>query len=429
MDPILLIMLVFLLALFSGMPVAFAMLLAAEFYFLILQPDLVLTVIAQRNVGMVGQSFTLLAIPLFLLAGQLLNDAGMTQRLVAFAQAVVGHIRGGVGHAVIMANVVMGGMSGSAVADAAGIGSMMIPAMERSGYSKGTSAALSASAAIIGPIIPPSIAMVIYSSLVGTSLGKLLLAGILPGLLLGFLFMVGLFFDPEARGVRRGQFSWRQVMRTGKDAVFAGLMPIIILGGMFTGVYTPTEGAAVAVVYSLVIGIVVYRTLTPAIIYRALARTAITTGVVLVIIASAAALGWIMAVEDAGQFFGRIFQPLAPFPGFMLLGMSLLIVALGSVVEDTTLMVLLGPIFAPIAVAAGIDPVQFGLVFVLATLIGVITPPVGMTLYVTSAIAGISVGEFSRHVWRQVVVLVVTIILLSFIPAISTLIPNLVFPP
>jgi len=258
------------------------------------------TVIAQRPVGLISESFTLLAVPLFLLAGNLLNACGMTARLVAFSVALVGHIRGGLGHAVVVSNVIMSGMSGSATADAAGIGSIMIPSLIRAGFSPRGAAALTASAATLGPIIPPSVAMVLYASLANVSLGRLLLAGFLPGFVIALFLMIDLWFSAESRRVARIPFEWLRLLVTARDAILALIMPAIILGGMFGGVYTPTEGAAVAVAYALVIGVVVYRSLTLAAIFQSLRESARTTGAVLFVVATASAVSWSVPMSSVG---------------------------------------------------------------------------------------------------------------------------------
>ena len=241
MESVLLLLgVIFLALIFLGIPVAYAMILTAAAHFYVLSPGLSPTVIAQRPVGLISESFTLLAVPLFLLAGNLLNACGMTARLVAFSVALVGHVRGGLGHAVVVANVIMAGMSGSATADAAGIGSIMIPSLIRAGFSPRAAAALTASAATLGPIIPPSVAMVLYASLSNVSLGRLLLAGFLPGFVMALFLMVDLWLSRESQGVARTRFEWRRLLTTARDAILALIMPAIILGGMFGGEEIPS---------------------------------------------------------------------------------------------------------------------------------------------------------------------------------------------
>jgi tripartite ATP-independent transporter DctM subunit len=370
------------------------------------------------------ESFPLLAVPLFLLAGNLLNASGMTARLVAFALAAVGFIRGGMGHAVVVANVIMAGMTGSATADAAGIGSMMIPVLKRSGFGAPQAAALSACAATIGPIVPPSIAMVIYSSVSGTSLGQLLLGGIVPGLVMAFFLMANLFVSPEAERLPRHRFDIRKVLIGGRDALLSLIMPVIILGGMFTGVYTPTEGAAVAVAYAAAIGLFVYRTLSFRSIYHALVESATTSGIVLVVVAAASAVSWIMTAEHADQVFGSIFLPFHSSPNLIILAIICFVVALGMIMEDTAIIVLMTPILAPIAVRAGVNPVHFGVTFLLATVIGLTHPPAGITMFITAAIAETTVWEFVKAAWRPILMLLAACIAVSQLPQLVLFLPS-----
>lgn len=424
-SPLLIINVAFLILIFAGVPVAYSMILSAAVYFYGLS-TVPATVIPQRSISMVSESFTILAVPLFLLAGKLLNASGMTARLVDFAVAVIGHVRGGLGHAVVVANMVMAGMSGSATSDAAGIGAIMIPALKRAGYRASTAAALTASAATIGPIIPPSIAMVLYSSFSGVSLGRLLLAGAIPGVLMGLFLMLDLFFSPEAAGTARAGFAWRRVLVTGRDAVLALIMPIIILGGMFTGVYTPTEGAAVAVAYALVVGVVVYRSLSPFAVFRALRETATTTGSVLLVVAAASAVSWIMTAERAGEALKALFVPFQASPTLTLVIIALMTVLLGTAMEEVTMLVLMTPVLVPVVARAGIDPVHFGLVFVLATMVGLITPPVGISMFITCQIAGITVNQFTRAVLRPFLAIVMALIVSAMWPRLVLFLPDLV---
>jgi len=423
---LLLLGLVFLVLIFVGIPVAYAMILTAAAHFYVLSPGLSSTVIAQRPVGLISESFTLLAVPLFLLAGNLLNACGMTARLVAFSVALVGHIRGGLGHAVVVANVIMAGMSGSATADAAGIGSIMIPSLIRAGFSPRAAAALTASAATLGPIIPPSVAMVLYASLSNVSLGRLLLAGFLPGFVIALFLMIDLWLSSESRHVARLPFNWRHLTLTARDAILALIMPAIILGGMFGGVYTPTEGAAVAVAYALVIGIGVYRSLTVAIIFQSLRESARTTGAVLFVVATASAVSWILTAEQAGEALRQVFLPFQASPQITMLLIAGVTLVLGTAMEETTMLVLMTPILAPIVAQAGIDPIHFGLVFVLSTMIGLITPPVGITMFIACQLAGITVNEFTRAVWRPFLALVLAVIVCALWPGLVLFLPNLV---
>jgi len=425
-NPALVLGLVFLLLIFLSIPVTYAMILTAATYLYLLSPGIPATVIPQKAIGIISESFTLLAIPLFLLAGSLMNASGMTTRLVAFAVALVGHIRGGLGHAVVVSNLVMAGMSGSATADAAGIGKIMIPALKTAGFRAAAAAALNSSAATIGPIVPPSIAMVVYASLSGVSVGRLLLAGAVPGLIMALFLMIDLYFSRESAGVARQPFNWRRLLVTARDAILALILPAIILGGMVAGIYTPTEGAAVAVAYALVIGTVVYKTLTPVLIYRSLTESARATGAVLLVVATANAVSWILAAEGAGLLLKQLFLPFEANPGLTLLIIAGVVLLLGTAMEETTMLVLMTPVLVPVVAQAGIDPVHFGLVFVLATMIGLITPPVGITMFISCQIAGVSVNEFTRAVWRPFLALLAALVVVALWPGLVLFLPNMV---
>ena len=417
-----------LVLIFIGIPVAYAMILTAGLYFFVLNPSIPASQIASATAGAVSESFTLIAIPLFLLAGELLNRSGMTQRIVDFALAIVGHLRGGLGHAVVVANVVMSGLSGSATSDAAGIGSIMIPELKRAGYKPADAAALSAAAATLGPIIPPSIAMVIFASLSNVSLGRLLLAGVLPGLLMALFLMANLYISNLGGDAGRRRFEWRRLLVSARDALLCLMMPAIILGGMVGGVYTPTEGAAAAVLYTVAVGALIYRTLSLREIFAALRESARLSGAILMVVAASSSLAWILTVEHAGQLLGGMFASfgLAGSPSLLMLAMAGFILVLGTAMEETTMLVLLVPVLFPIAMQAGIDPVQFGLVFILATMMGLITPPVGLTMFITCRIAGVTVNEFTRAIVRPFLALVVALCVCALWSELVLFLPRLI---
>lgn len=417
-----------LVLIFIGIPVGYAMILTAGVYFFFLNPSIPSSQIASATAGAVSESFTLIAIPLFLLAGELLNRSGMTQRIVDFALAIVGHLRGGLGHAVVVANVVMSGLSGSATSDAAGIGSIMIPELKRAGYKPADAAALSAAAATLGPIIPPSIAMVIFASLSNVSLGRLLLAGVLPGLLMALFLMANLYISNLGGDAGRRRFEWRRLLVSARDALLCLTMPAIILGGMVGGVYTPTEGAAAAVLYTVAVGALIYRTLPLREIFAALRESARLSGAILMVVAASSSLAWILTVEHAGQLLGEMFASfgLAGSPSLLMLAMAGFILVLGTAMEETTMLVLLVPVLFPIATQAGIDPVQFGLVFILATMMGLITPPVGLTMFITCRIAGVTVNEFTRAIVRPFLALVVALCVCALWSELVLFLPRLI---
>jgi len=424
-----LVILIFMVFVFLGVPVVYCFILAGAIYikFFVTVP-VQMNVLASRGISIVANSYTILAVPLFILCAQLMNKSGMTKRLVGAAVAIVGHIPGGLGHAVVLANVGMAGMSGSATADAAGIGKAMIPALRASGFSAPRAAALSAAAATMGPIIPPSIALAIYSSLSDASLGRLLLGGVVPGLLMAVFLMGQLFLSPSGRAIKREPFNLRRALRACRDGVLSLIMPLVILGGMFSGYYTPTEGAAVAVIYAIVVGGLFYRTLTPKDLWKALLETSVLSGAIMLVVMGANALSWMLIADGIGKTLSPVFLFLGHRPAFVMLSVTLIVVILGTCVEEVTMLILLTPILVPLVLPLGVDPIQFGIVFVLGTMLGLIMPPIGISMIVTCRIARITTGQFARAIVGPYVTLLVVVVLMCFIPDIVLWLPNHLLP-
>lgn len=414
---------VLLLLLALEFPVAFAMTGASAAYILA-KGGIPLIVIAQRvTVGV--DSFVLLAIPFFFLAGELMNRGGITQRLIALAQALVGGIRGGLGHVTIVTNMIMAGMSGSAVADATGTGTILIPAMERAGYPKTFSAALVGAASTIGPVIPPSIPFVIYGGITGVSVGRLFLGGVVPGLLMGLFMMAAVYLVAKRRGYRaEGWPSLRDAVRSIWRAIPVMLFPFIILGGIFSGIVTPTEAAVVAVVYAVTLATLFYRELSPTDLVRVLANVAANTAKITFIIASAGLYGWLLAREGAPQRLADLFLSISTEPWAILCMINVLLILLGCLMETTALLVILTPVLMDLITKVGIDPVHFGVVLTLNLMIGLLTPPVGMTLYVMVGVANVSVTEFTRECAVFMLALLVVLGLITYIPDLTTFLPN-----
>jgi tripartite ATP-independent transporter DctM subunit len=407
-----------------GLPVAFGMGVVGLSYLLVASEFSLMTIPQKIVTGM--DSFLLLAIPFFLLAGGLMNAGGVTTRLVDFSTTLVGHIFGGLGHVTVVANVIMSGMSGSAAADAAATGAVLIPSMVRQGYTPGFAAAISAAAATIGPIIPPSIAFVIFGSLTGVSIGQLFVAGFVPGLLMAVYLMVTCYLIARRRGYGAAapRASRREVGRTFLRAAPALLTPVIVLGGMVAGIVTPTEAAAVAVLYSLVLGLV-YRELSWRHIPELLTEVVVTTSVVYLLLGVFNLLGWILAVEQIPQGLIQAFLALTDQPWVVLLVINVVLFVLGIPIEPVPLMVILGPMLVPVIAKYGIDPVHFGVVFVLNVVIGVITPPVGTNMFITCRIARCSVGAFTRESLPFIAALVLLLLLITYVPALTLFLPRL----
>ena len=416
---------VFLIALFAlfglGMPVAFAIGLASLAIFIL--KGFPLVAVAQRMIGGLD-NFPILAVPFFLLAGSLMNTGGVTRRLVEVASAMVGHIRGGLAHVVIVANMIMAGMSGSAVADASGTGTILIPAMTRSGYPRDFAAAVVGAAATIGPIIPPSIPLVLYASISEVSTGRLFLGGVVPGVFMGLYLMVAAYLISRRRGFgRQAGFSWPRLGRAVAGGLLPLFTPVIILGGILFGFFTPTEAAVIAVAYALGLGLL-YRELTLRKLWQTLVEVASTTAAVGLILAASSLSGWVAAMEKLPQTLAGFFLSVTDSPIWLLVILNLFLLLLGCLMDSPPIIFILTPILAPLIVQYGIDPVHFGVVMVLNLMIGLITPPVGMVMYVTSGIAGIRMDEFVREVWPFLVALVLVLTTITFVPALVTFLPN-----
>lgn len=408
-----------------GVPIAIAMGLAG-FSVILLRGNIPIEVTAQRFVTGVD-SFPLLAVPFFILAGALMNTGGVTERLVRLANAMVGRLTGGLGHVVVVTNMIMAGMSGSAVADAAGTGAVLIPSMVRAGYGAAFSAAVTASASTIGPIIPPSIPFVVFGVLASVSIGRLFLGGAIPGILMGLYLMVVVYLVSRKRGYARGEkTSATSLWVAFKGALPALMLPVIILWGIVGGVVTPTEAAVLAVLYALFLGAFVYRELTFSSMAQVFSEAALTTGVIMFIVAGASLLAWMMTREQAGPTLVGAVTSITTDPRLVLLLLNIILLILGCFLETLSLMILLVPVLMPLINALGIDPVHFGVVFTLNLMIGLITPPVGMSMFIACSIAKIRLVDFAREIPPFVVALVLVLLLITYYPPLVLFLPNLV---
>jgi C4-dicarboxylate transporter DctM subunit len=416
------------LALFAvAMPVAWAMAIASGLYML-LGPKIPLQGLVQRMIGGID-TFPLLAIPFFILAGNLMNTGGITDRLVRFSKALVGHIRGGLAHVVVVTNMIMAGMSGSGIADAAGSGAVLIPAMKRAGYGVPFAAAVVGAAGTIGPIIPPSIPFVIYGSLANTSIGRLLLAGAVPGVLMGILLMTFVYFIAKRRNYpAEAQASRSELLQATLHAIPPMGMPVIILGGIIGGVMTPTEAACAGAAYAFVLGFFVYGELHlqdfPKIITESVAGTA----AVAIIIAAAQPMGWILTYQQAPMKVLALFQDAQLSKAMLLLIINVIMLILGCFLEGLAVMVMAVPVLMPLLRQVGIDPLHFGVLFVLNIMIGTVTPPVGTIMYVVCALGKISIGEFAREAWPFILALTICLFIVTYVPILSTWLPDLLMP-
>lgn len=418
---ILLFLLIFLFL--SSMPIAFSIMGAVLVGLAI--KGIPFSVVLQRMIA-ATESFPLMAIPFFILAGSLMNSGGITKRLVHFARTLVGHITGGLAQTVVVTNMIMAGISGSAVADASATGSILIPAMVEAGYSKRFAAALVGAAATIGPIIPPSIPFVLYGSLTGTSVAKLFLGGAIPGVLVGIFLMVACYIISKYRHYpRENRASLREVISSFKDSLLALLMPLIILIGILSGVFTPTEAAAIAVVYAFFISTFVYRELTIKHLYYAVLEAVVSTAAIMFIIAAASPLGWLLAWEQVPQLVTSFFTSYTSSPWVIYLFINVLLLIFGCFVEGNAIMIMLIPVLFPLIQKVGIDPVQFGVVVTLNLMIGTITPPFGVSMFVLSKISGISITEFTKEAVLFIGVLILALVIITYVPSVVLWLPNL----
>ncbi|HEX2510442.1 MAG TPA: TRAP transporter large permease [Microvirga sp.] len=411
-------------AILLGVPLFASMGLAA-FAFVTLG-GLTSTIIPQK-IAQSANSFPILAAPLFILMGSIMNSAGITERIFSFATKVVGWLRGGLCHANILASVIFAGMSGSAVADAAGVGTLEIKAMRDEGYDAETAAAITAASATIGPIIPPSLPMVIYGVSADVSIGALFLAGVVPGLLMAGALMLMVAEVARRRNLPRHPFpGLRDLWIAFRRAFFALMTPVVLFGGMIAGVFTPTEAAAVAAVYALFLGLVIYRDFDLRDLPRIVVDTVETTGVVMALVMTAGALGWCLSLSRVPQTIGPAMVSAIGDPLLFLLAVNLILLVVGCFMEALAAMLILIPILTPAALNLGIDPVQFGLIFVLNLMIGTVTPPVGVVLFVTSKISGISFEAMSRAILPWLIPLLAVLAAITFYPPLTTALPGLI---
>ncbi len=418
---------VIMLTLFGlGAPIAWSMALAATVY-MVIGPHVPLQAMVQRMVGGID-TFPLLAVPFFLLAGNLMNTGGITDRLVRFAKTLVGHITGGLAHVVVVTNMIMAGMSGSGVADAAGSGSVLIPAMKKAGYGVPFAAAIVGSAATIGPIIPPSIPFVIYGSIAGVSIGKLFLGGAIPGVVMGIALMIFAYFIAKRRryAVDR-RVTWGELGRATLGAIPAMGMPAIILGGILLGVMTPTEAAIAGAAYAFVLGFFIYGELKRSDLSRILVESGVATASIVIIVSAAQPIGWVLAFEQAPAKVLALFgNNLSAWQ--ILLVINIILLILGCFMEGLAIMIMSIPILMPLLQQAGIDLVHFGVIFTVNIMIGTITPPVGLIMYVVCALGKVSMAEFAREVWPFIIALTIALFLVTYIPALTLWLPGVLMP-
>ncbi|TVO66897.1 TRAP transporter large permease [Denitromonas ohlonensis] len=406
-----------------GMPIFIAM--AGAAIAVIATGDFSLGIVAQRISAGV-QSFPLLAVLLFTLAGALMNESGISDRLFALTRAFVGHIRGGLAQSVVISNVFLAGISGSSVADCAASSRIFVPQLTKAGCGQGFAAALCASSSSLGPIIPPSILMVIYAWQANTSLGDLFWAGVIPGLLIASSLMVVVALVAARRNFPKdGGLSRARLWVAFKDAFWALMMPVLILGGFRAGLFTATEIAGVAAAYAFIIGVFVYRSLSFRMLPKVLRTTAMETAVILAIVAAASPFSWILAVEQAPQLLVETIKQVTASPWALLLMLNLALLLLGMIMESIAIMIILVPILLPVLATFGIDLTHFGIVLLINLVIGQLTPPVGVLLFVAGSVSRTKVSDIVREMRPFYVALIAALALVTYVPALSLWLPGL----
>jgi tripartite ATP-independent transporter DctM subunit len=414
----------FLVFMLLGMPIVFA-LGASSMLALGLASDISLLLVPQRMIAQID-SFALLAVPFFVLAGMVMEQGGISARLVHFATCLVGHFRGGLAMVCIVSSMIFAGVSGSTSADAAAIGAILIPAMIVRGYDRAFVASLQAAAATMGPIIPPSTLAIIYASLTNVSVGKLFLAGIVPGIMIGLALMIAThFYATRLDYPVERRATLKETMQSMRDSFWALMVPVVILGGIVSGVFTATESGAIAAVYALIVALFIYRELSWRDLPQVLLRSCLTTALVMIVIASAGVFSWILANENLPDLLRVFLLNVSTNQTVVLFIMLALMTAIGCVMEIVAAAMIMIPVLFPIARQLGIDDVHFGLLIMLTMALGAVTPPVGVTLYITLGLAGTSLSSVNKYIWPLIGVLLVILILCALFPPLVTFIPNL----
>ncbi|WP_339774753.1 TRAP transporter large permease [uncultured Thalassospira sp.] len=413
-----------LLAALIGVPIVFALAFGPLLDFFLQGNDAMLKISLQRWFAGINQ-FPLLAVPLFILAGEIMNAGDITRRLVRLAQVLVGHLRGGLAHVNILSSILFAGLSGSAVADASALGSMLVPAMERDGYSRRFATAVTAASAVIGPIIPPSIIMIVYAYIMNVSVGALFAAGVVPGLLMGVSLMVMTAFLARKHDLPKQEkrADFKEVGKAVTQGFFPMLTPVIILGGILLGIVSPTEAAAIAVVYALGLSLFV-RSLSLSELPDIFCRSAKSSAVILLMIGSAALLGWVLNMSGVPQSLAGTVLGLTDSTLLFLLAANLLLLVTGMFLDAGPAILILGPILGPTLLGLGLDPVHFAVIMCLNLTIGLATPPFGLILFTASAVSGVKVEQIVRSMLPFYFVHGVVLLLVTYVPAISLTLPR-----
>ncbi len=418
---------VFLVMLALRLPVVFALLLSSLTYIVFLKP-IPMIILAHRMVGSI-QSFPLLALPLYILAADIMNEGQISARLFGFSKSLVGHIRGSLGHVVVVADMIFAGISGSISAEAAGLGKMELPMMTKAGYDMKFAVGVTSSASIIGPIIPPSIQMILYGMIAEQSVGRLFAGGFIPGVIMGVTLMVTVYVFAVKRNYPREakRASIGEMWKGFKKAFFALMAPVIILGGIISGVFTPTEAGVVAVVYSFVITYFVYRTVKLKQFIPMFVGTGVTTALILVIMGAASVFGWLITMEDVPSKIRDLILAATNQQWVVLLLLNVAFLILGCFFDICAIILVFTPMILPVLKAFHVDLVHWGVVETLNVCIGFLTPPFGVGLFIMSELSGLKVSEVTRGIVPFLIPLIFTLFLITFVPELVLFLPRLVF--
>ncbi|MFZ7201007.1 TRAP transporter large permease subunit [Avibacterium avium] len=418
---------VWLLIMFLGTPVGWSLFIVTILYFAMTRWNIVNSASSKLVDSL--NSFPLLSVPFFILTGILMNTGGITERIFNFAKALLGHYSGGMGHVNIGASLIFSGMSGSALADAGGLGQLEIKAMRDAGYDDDICGGITAASCIIGPLVPPSIAMIIYGVIANESIAKLFVAGFIPGVLITMALMTMNYFVAKKRHYPKTQkATLQQRCAAFKSAIWAILTPILIIGGIFSGLFTPTEAAIIAASYSIIVGMFVYRELTLKMVFKSCVEAMAITGVTALMVMTVTFFGDMIAREQVAMRIADLFMAVADTPTTVLIMINLLLLFLGMFIDALALQFLVLPMLIPIAVHFGIDLVFFGVMTTLNMMVGILTPPMGMALFVVARVGNMPVSTVTKGVLPFLIPVFTTLVLITIFPQIITFIPNLLMP-
>jgi len=426
MDIVVIVLLVSLVVTMStGISIAWSLGLASLFAILVSDADFPIMIMSMRMFSGANR-FAFLAIIYFILAGTIMQYGGISNRLISFSNSLVGHVSGGLSLVTLFTCTLFGAITGSSIATTAAIGRIMYPEMVEAGYPKGYSAALPAVGGTLGIIIPPSIVFILYGTVTNTSISGLLLAGVIPGIIGGIALLVTAYIYAKIyKFPKADDFSLREVFDKGKSAVLAMLMPVIILGGIYGGIFTPTESAAVAVAYGLILSVLVYRAISLKVFKEILIESAKVTSNIMILVMAATLFGWLLTANNVPQILSDFLFSIIDSPVIFLIGVNIILLFLGMFMEIGAVLLILGPLFAPVAIGYGIDPVHFGLIMVFNLSLGQATPPFGTCLFVTCGISKQSVVSVGKAIIPFILVLFAVVLLVTYVPIISTWLPGM----